>query len=736
MVTNVWSTGYSRPFLILILTLLFTSLTIFAPQAAKASGNPGNQPKNPIGSAVAKPFSQNDESLKESLKVTNKRVGERVSVARIATQQPEGGRPGPGEHDNDKYLIKASVGTDGTQTSGAGSCGGHKSNYDQVCNINVTGIKFQEFPKFGEEGYGNSYSSDKSSPNARPQFGFNVRYEGYRDSCQKEITVKVPVDPKKPLGLKKLEKQITTEDCSVGPKSVWVPPIEGAVVKPGTRGRVENMGTNSQDHALTCQEKFKYSGGTTIGANGELLTWDVTLPNGLPFEANYVGYRVNWSADTTIGVKNNFETYTCLLPSTAKLEIEDCLINLDGTIEANVPSPPTGWKPPVTPGVEVTASPSGKNNTWMLKQDPQDTVYGRLQNNLTDDQTTTYINLEACRNSRKQVWNFPERFSRWGYGEFDTNLSATYHRMTVVHFTSNNIFGKADYDKVVAVDKTVRERNIDNPGTGQGYWRSIIYRFCSPQTTNSSEMVGVTEAVYLNKDKFYWLEFPIDVNDLTFSALDCAEGFNPNHLDYNWTCDDPGLRLWGGVNVNPNVRALQTQADNKRRDAIFGRPTPRSTTGQPTIRNIENRTLVYETLTDASPRLAGTSTREQQPSVNQPFTFKFGPKAEAQGINDLWKVVGDRFDANGNPELRAWSNENLTLATAFREASRDGKDFPIRPVYGFDAEFLLLDTNIVSYNPVNGNLRTTQTERWIPQSIVCPSPWVAIDAKRVGVVPG
>jgi hypothetical protein len=133
-------------------------------------------------------------------------------------------------------------------------------------------------------------------------------------------------------------------------------------------------------------------------------------------------------------------------------------------------------------------------------------------------------------------------------------------------------------------------------------------------------------------------------------------------------------------------------------------------------------------LTDASPRLAGESTRDQQPNVNQPFTFKFGPKNATQGSNnDLWKTVsGDG----------AWSLDNRTLATSFREASREGKDFPVRPVYGFNAEFLSQKTTLVSVSSSTGELETTQTEEWIPSSVICPSPWVAIDAKRVGVVPG
>jgi hypothetical protein len=714
------------------MTLLLTSLTIFAPQTANAVDL-----KDPSGTALVSPFLKNDKTQTESLAVAKSRIGERISAAIVAAQA-QAGPPLAGPQDNEKYKFKTTLGTDGTQTGGAGeSCGNSESNYKQVCNINVIGVKFQEFPNFGTEGYGNSYSSDRSSPNERPQFGFNVTYEGYQKLCRTKTTIQILVDPTKPKGPTKPKDSFIINDCSVGPKQVWVPPIIGKVVRPGTPNITENGATTEIGKSATCQGKFKYNGGSTTDVNGNLVSYDVTLPDNSPYEANYVGYRVNWRADTTVGVEHNFDTYTCLLPSAAKLEVEDCLITLDGTIEATIPSPPTDWKPPVTEGVKVIASLSGKKNTWTIKKGSQLTKYGeRLQDAPADRTFKGADDLDACRTSRTTKWNFPERFSRWGYGQFDTNLSATYHRMTVVHFTSNNVFGGAPKDKVVDVDKTVRTRDISNPGTGNGFWRSIIYRFCQPKATSSSEKVGVTEAVYLTEDKFFWLDFPIDVNDLAFSALDCAEGFNPTPLDYNWACNDPGLKIWGGVGVNSNVRALQTQADNKRRDAVFGRPTPRSTTGQLAIRNIENRTLVYETLTDASPRLTGTSTREQQPGVNQPFTFKFGPKAEAQGVNNLWTVVGDKFDANGNLELPAWSNENLTLATTFREASREGKDFPIRPVYGFDAEFLLLDTNIVSYSPVNGNLITTQTEKWIPQTVICPSPWIAIDAKRVGVVPG
>jgi hypothetical protein len=714
--------------------LIIGSLTISAPANANkrdgtkgelsASKNPGNEEQGQGAIKFSTKIPKTQPLVNVELEGGNSEISEAepkiVAPPPVVTQQP----------------------LDSTIGNQAGSCGGSKATYNSTCNLSVFGIKYQEFPDLGNS-IGNSYQPDSNGlVSQRPQFGFYVNFSGYPKTCEKPQlpAVWTPSNPKNPKGVGKwLLPPIETYRCDVPDYRKWVGAKPGEVVTPQTPGMIENAsGTTITSNgfaakAASCTTPFSYTGELTESAGGATHSWDVKLPNGKPFTQPYVGYRVQWVAPSTDWVVNNKNNYGCLAPAAAKIQQERCLTVLNGDIRAFIPSPVETWTAPKST-VSETVRKLNKTN-WSIKQTPQVTKYGKIsQGKLSPD------GLAECRNSSNASLKFPQDFRNWGFGRFRINISANYEWMDVIRFSNTAAFGKFPADIPIRVTPTADVLDINNRGgstaNAANIWQATYYQFCSPKASQSAGAVanGVTAKLYLTKSNFFWRPAPINEAEMSYSALDCEQKSATDGT--SWTCDDPGLQSWDGVNVN-GARALQTQADNVRRDAVFGLITPRSTTGQPTIRNILDKEITYETLANASPRLSGSTTRQQQPLVNQPFTFKFGPKSTALGQkNDLWATAGDKYDTNGNLTSPAWDLNNRTLATAFREASRDGNDFPVRPVYGFNAEFLALETNLNSFNPAGGVLSFTQNENWIESSVKCFGPWIAIDAKRVGVIPG
>lgn len=602
------------------------------------------------------------------------------------------------------------------------ACGGSEWAY-VTCSYYGSGWSYKSFPMLDN---GRTFSAGSAyDPNALPLM-VTIKIAGYQKTCPGPDSVTPAViDPVTKKIITPEKRTPTTVECGKPDTQfdLHANPAVGPNVPAINNRTIAGPGLGGGD---TCSSPYTPQ---DMSTGGPLLGND-----GKPYTMAYVGYKVQWMLNSDSGGRfwDALETYECLPPAAAFVDSVPCYRVLKGTMDVYMPDPkfhnvdPTTGK--VTWGRETaqTANIAGDYPRWNLAMKDQRLAYSRLAD-ARDDAA-----LKVCWDEKAQAlkWNFDEFVGSWGWGKFDTRLSATYDLLKVITFYKLDQTGRVPKD-VILWDRssmyadhtnqisTWRDQTQDDPDI---HWRTVTHVFCTPQTrdTNFSQIMysnnGNTETYNAKGTS------PVPAG-LTYTANDCTapqknqpvcnetdgDCTGTNTHDAGWFCKNIELESWDKIATS--ARDLQSQADNKWRAAKWA-PIEIASSGTSTnVRNVRNQTTTYKAGLDSSPRL--TESDNVYNPTDQPF--KFVPQL---GVTTT-----------------GWGDEQRTLNSQFREASRDGKDFTLLPVYRFTADFRTSMPTSMTFNAYTGKMDVTSEETWVPSDSYCYGNAIAIDVLRVGSVP-